>query len=342
MLTQHEIPQRRAIAFANQEMITILDDVRGLNQQYASLGQDVEALKHSEIVPWTQQFSDSALRRAHVNLRLRNSPDRWFSEITTAASELQGVTREMAEDSLKHAAVYSFDRSNPALLAPVTSEISKHLTFIEVGMQQLIESLEEMDHLAHEVVTTYSRRVHSAIASQSSEKILLAADEAFAALHGMGKGRGGGDPVVAEGYAMLTRNYYVTPKAISQRNFESEKSTPQVETFTDEQPDTSFSELVLEVLRREAENIGPRDVERHFIQVFKGKKSMPARELMGSSVEDILFLIRLIDCCGLINGFDFEIAWPDQDDEFVAIPTIANLFRRINDVTIRRRQQKEE
>jgi hypothetical protein len=57
--------------------------------------------------------------------------------------------------------------------------------------------------------------------------------------------------------------------------------------------------------------------------------------LIGTTLEDAHWLVRLIDYIGLTGGFGFEIVWPPQDDWLETFAYIQNEYLRVRNVRIR-------
>ncbi len=338
LLSQTEISPRKSIALANRQMLELIEGIQGLIQQFVSLRPDVEALDHKDLAEWSECYSQSALKRAYDNLHLRNSPDRWYAEIFESVRRLQGQCRQIAEASQTTEARYSIEQPTPGKVNGIAHGISSQLSRIEMGIQELSLMLDELDRRATDFTRIYTGRIHTALSSQIAENVLHKGDELFAALRRLPKSRGGGDVMLQTGISISYRFGKVTQSAVVIKKSPLDHAALEAKTEADHPAEIILTPETAATLRRAAKAyVGPKKVEEHFVKIFGSRRSMKAEELIGSSLESGRMFIRLIDCCSLREKFSFEIDWPEQGNEFIPIPTTANLYVEVSNVTIRKK-----
>jgi hypothetical protein len=335
LLSQTEISRRKSIALANRQMLELLEGIQGLIQQFVSLRPDVEALDHKDLADWSERYSQSALKKAYDNLHLRNSPGRWSAEILESVRRLQNETQEIAEESLTTESRYSIEQPTPAMVNGIATQISSQLSFIERGIHELVGMQDTLDQRATDFTKIYTGRIHTALSSQIAENIMRKGDELFAALRKLPKSRGGGDVMLQSEISVMHRFGKVTQNAIVIKKWTVEPVQANSRTELEQGSEYRLTVETAATLKRATKAyMGPKRVEEHFSKIFGNRLSMTAEELIGKTIESGRMFIRLIDCCSLRERFGFEIDWPKQDDEFIAIPTTANLFVEVSNVTI--------
>lgn len=338
LLSQTEISPRKSIALANRQMLELIEGIQGLIQQFVSLRPDVEALDHKDLAEWSDRYSQSALKKAYDNLHLRNSPDRWYAEIFESARRLQNQCQQIAEASLTNESRYSIEQPTPGIVHGIANSISSQLSFIERGIHELVNMLDQLDRRATDFTKIYTGRIHTALSSQIAEHILRKGDDLFAALRQLPKARGGGDVMLEKGITLSHRFGKVTQSAVIIKKSNADAAAADAEDEPDHPTKIILTAETAATLRRATQDfVGPRKVEKHFLKIFGKRESMTAEELIDKSLESGRMFIRLVDCCGLREKFCFEIDWPEQGEEFIPIPTINNLYIEVSNITIRKK-----
>ena len=337
-LTQTRISKRRSIIYARQTMMELLDGVQGLLQQFASLRPEIESINTLGLAEWTSQFNDSSLKKSYDNLRVRNSVDRWYNEIIEGVRELQDQKMEIAQQTLK-ISNYAFDLPSQSHVREVSDEMGDHLHVIEAGMDRLDQMLIDLDQRVSQFSNTLVRRVQVALSSRISEEVLQSCDEVFYFLRTLPTQRGRGDLYFENGINIVPRTQMIHPRMVVLRSIkvnEREKSVDKIEGGI--KIDVELSADLLKMIEDSANGgLGPRAVESHFDDLFGNVEEMNASELIGSSLEDAHWFVRLLDYIGLAGGFGYEIVWPDQGDWLEPFDYIQNEFLRVRNVRIRRK-----
>lgn len=338
LLSQTEISPRKSIALANRQMLELIEGIQGLIQQFVSLRPDVEALDHKDLAEWSERYSQSALKKAYDNLHLRNSPDRWYAEIFESTRRLQNQCQQIAEASLTNESRYSIEQPTPSMVHGIANSISSQLSFIERGIQELVNMLDELDRRATDFTRIYTGRIHTALSSQIAENILHKGDDLFAVLRQLPKSRGGGDVMLQRCISVSHRFGKVTQSAVVIKKWNTDVAPADAKAELEHPTEIILTPETAATLRRATKAyIGPKKVEEHFLKVFGSRVSMKADELIGASLESGRMFIRLVDCCSLRERFGFEIDWPEQGEEFIAIPTTSNLYIEVSNVTVRKK-----
>ena len=342
-LTQTRISKRRSITYAHQTMIELLDGVQGLLQQFASLRPEIESINTLGLAEWTSQFNDSPLKKSYDNLRVRNSVDRWYNEISEGVRELQDQKLEIAQQTLK-VSNYAFDLPSQAHVREVADEMGGHLHVIEAGMDRLDRMLIDLDQRVSQFSNTLVRRVQVALSSRIAEEVLRSCDGVFDVLRTLPSQRGRGDVFFENGINIVPRAQMIHPRMVVLRSFqtdEREKSVDKIEGGV--KIDLELSVELLKMIKDSATGgLGPRAVETHFEDIFGDEQVKNAEELIGTSMEDAHWLVRLFDYAGLVGGFGFEIVWPEQGDWLESFAYVENEFLRVRNVRIQKKHTSQQ
>ena len=337
-LTQTRISKRRSIVYARQTMMELLDGVQGLLQQFASLRPEIESIDTLGLAEWTSQFNESNLKKSYDNLRVRNSVDRWYNEIVEGVHELQDQKMEIAQLSLK-ISDHTFDLPSLSHVREVADEMGDHLHVIESSMDRLDHMLIDLDQRVSQFSNTLVRRVQVALSSRIAEEVLKSCDDVFEILRILPQQRGRGDVYFEKGINIVPRAQMIHPRMVVLRSAqanEREKNIDKIESGT--KIDLEYSPELLKMMKDKANSeLGPRAVEAHFEDVFGIDEEKFVSELIGTTVDDSHWLVRLLDYIGLTGGFGFEIIWPHQGDWLETLEITQNEFLRVRNVLIRKK-----
>ena len=341
-LTQTRISKRRSIIYARQTMNELLDGVQGLLQQFASLRPEIESINTLALADWTSHFNESNLKRSYDNLRVRNSVDRWYNEIIESVRELQDQKLEIAQQSLK-ISDHSFDLPSLPHVREVADEMGGHLNVIENGMDRLDNMLGDLDQRVSQFSNTLVRRVQVALSSRISEEVLQSCDSIFEFLRALPNQRGRGDVYFEKGLNIVPRVQMIHPGMLILRSIqinEREKLEDKIENGM--KIDLEYSAELLKMIKDSANGgLGPRAVEMHFNDIFGDAQEIIASDLIGTSLEDAHWLVRLLDYIGLAGGFGFDITWPPQDDWIESIAYIQNEHLRVRNISIHKKNSSK-
>ena len=342
-LTQNRISKRRSIIYARQTMMELLDGVQGLLQQFASLRPEIESINTLGLAEWTSQFNESNLKKSYDNLRVRNSVDRWYNEIIEGVRELQEQKLEIAQQALK-ISDHAFDLPSISHVREVADEMGDHLLVIESGMDRLDRMLIDLDQRVSQFSNTLVRRVQVVLSSRIAEEVLQSCDDVFKFLRALPLQRGRGDVYFEKGINIVPRAQMIHPKMVvlrSNQTTEQEKSIDKIESGL--KIELEYSVDLLKMIKNLAnEGLGPMAVEAHFVDLFGDEEEKNVSELIGTTVEDAHWLVRLLDYAGLTGGFGFEIVWTQQGEWMESFDHVQNEYLRVRNVRIRMKSSSRQ
>ena len=84
-----KVRKAHAVAHARRQMAKLIDDVKRLLQELASMRPEIERLENTGLSGWPQQFAESRQGHSYRMFKLRHSPDRWHADIVMQTRRLR-------------------------------------------------------------------------------------------------------------------------------------------------------------------------------------------------------------------------------------------------------------